>query len=111
MTHHSRIGFLSLVRVAAVLLALLTCGSEASAQRLKVILDTDIGGDIDDAWALGFAMQSPDIDLLGVTIRPADEFPTDDSGYGFDNIGDVLSISPLLSEKLMSAAARMPSSS
>jgi len=68
MTHHSRIGFLSLVRVAAVLLALLTCGSEASAQRLKVILDTDIGGDIDDAWALGFAMQSPDIDLLGVTI-------------------------------------------
>jgi inosine-uridine nucleoside N-ribohydrolase len=38
------------------------------AERLKVILDTDIGGDIDDAWALGFAMQSPDIDLLGVTI-------------------------------------------
>jgi inosine-uridine nucleoside N-ribohydrolase len=38
------------------------------AERIKVILDTDIGGDIDDAWALGFAMQSPDIDLLGVTI-------------------------------------------
>ena len=32
-------------------------------------------------------------DLLGVTLRPADEFPLDDSGYGFDNIGDVLSIS------------------
>jgi inosine-uridine nucleoside N-ribohydrolase len=39
-----------------------------SGERLKVILDTDIGGDIDDAWALGFAMQSPDIDLVGVTI-------------------------------------------
>src|SRR4051794_36793710 len=39
-----------------------------SAERLTVILDTDIGGDIDDAWALGFAMQSPDIDLVGVTI-------------------------------------------
>lgn len=39
-----------------------------SAERLKVILDTDIGGDIDDAWALGFAMQSPDVDLVGVTI-------------------------------------------
>jgi hypothetical protein len=46
-------------------------------------------------------------DLLGVTIRPADEFPLDDSGYGFDNIGDVLSLSPLLMEKLMSAARRI----
>ena len=46
-------------------------------------------------------------DLLGVTMRPAAEFPTDDSGYGFDNIGDVLSLSPLLMEKLMSAARRI----
>ena len=30
-------------------------------------------------------------DLLGVDLRPADDFPHDDSGYGFDNIGDVLS--------------------
>jgi len=43
-------------------------------------------------------------DLLGVTIRPADEFPIDDSGYGFDNIGDVLSISPMLMEKYINAA-------
>jgi mono/diheme cytochrome c family protein len=43
-------------------------------------------------------------DLLGVTLRPADEFPLDDSGYGFDNIGDVLSISPLLMEKYLAAA-------
>ena len=43
-------------------------------------------------------------DLLGVTIRPADEFPVDDAGYGFDNIGDALSMSPLLMEKYMSAA-------
>lgn len=33
-------------------------------------------------------------DLLGTAQRPADDFPTDDYGYGFDNIGDVLSISP-----------------
>ena len=46
-------------------------------------------------------------DLLGVTIRAAAEFPTDDSGYGFDNIGDVLSLSPLLMEKLLSAARRI----
>ena len=43
-------------------------------------------------------------DLLGVTLRPADEFPVDDSGYGFDNIGDVLSLSPMLMEKYMNAA-------
>jgi len=43
-------------------------------------------------------------DLLGVTIRPADEFPVDDSGYGFDNIGDVLSLSPMLMEKYVNAA-------
>src|SRR5262249_11686360 len=43
-------------------------------------------------------------DLLGVSIRPADEFPTDDSGYGFDNNGDVLSLSPMLMEKYMKAA-------
>jgi hypothetical protein len=29
-------------------------------------------------------------DLLSVPIRPADEFPVDDSGYGFDNVADVL---------------------
>ena len=34
-------------------------------------------------------------DLLGVDVRPADNFPQDDSGYGFDNIGDVLSLSPV----------------
>ena len=43
-------------------------------------------------------------DLLGVSLRPADEFPVDDSGYGFDNIGDVLSLSPMLMEKFVNAA-------
>ncbi len=46
-------------------------------------------------------------DLLGVPMRPADEFPVDDSGYGFDNIGDVLSVSPMLMEKYMAAAAKV----
>jgi hypothetical protein len=35
---------------------------------------------------------NPIRDLLGVHLRPADEFPVDNSGYGFDDIGDVLSI-------------------
>ena len=46
-------------------------------------------------------------DLLGVDLRPADDFPQDDSGYGFDNIADVLSLSPVLMEKYMSAAERV----
>jgi len=46
-------------------------------------------------------------DLLGVTLRPADDFPNDDVGYGFDNIGDVLSISPLLMEKYLNAAEKV----
>jgi mono/diheme cytochrome c family protein len=43
-------------------------------------------------------------DLVGVTFQPADDFPADDVGYGFDNIGDVLSVSPLLLEKYLAAA-------
>lgn len=43
-------------------------------------------------------------DLLGVEYDTRDAFPPDDTGYGFDNIGDVLSISPLLMEKYLAAA-------
>ncbi len=43
-------------------------------------------------------------DLLGVNFRPADDFPQDDTGYGFDTIGDVLSISSNQMEKYLTAA-------
>ena len=46
-------------------------------------------------------------DLLGVDLHPADDFPQDDSGYGFDNIGDVLSLSPVLMEKYLAAAEKV----
>jgi mono/diheme cytochrome c family protein len=46
-------------------------------------------------------------DLFGVDLRPADEFPQDDAGYGFDNIADVLSLSPVLMEKYVTAADRV----
>ncbi len=46
-------------------------------------------------------------DLLGVALRPADDFPSDDVGYGFDNIGDVLSLPPLLMEKYLDAAEKV----
>jgi hypothetical protein len=43
-------------------------------------------------------------DLLGSDFNSEIEFPADDSGHGFDNIGEVLSISPLLMEKYVQAA-------
>ena len=44
-------------------------------------------------------------DLLQVyDMQPADDFPQDDTGYGYDNIGDVLTISPLHMQKYMRAA-------
>ncbi|MGI8785238.1 MAG: DUF1592 domain-containing protein [Acidobacteriota bacterium] len=46
-------------------------------------------------------------DLLGADLHPADDFPQDDSGYGFDNIGDVLSLSPGLMEKYVAAAEKV----
>ncbi len=46
-------------------------------------------------------------DLLGVEFRADQDFPTDDSGHGFDNIGDVLTISPVLMEKYLLAAERI----
>lgn len=46
-------------------------------------------------------------DLLGVDFRADRDFPTDDSGEGFDNIADVLTISPVLMEKYAEAAERI----
>jgi hypothetical protein len=43
-------------------------------------------------------------DLIGVNFNTDAEFPADDTGHGFDTIGDVLTISPLLLEKYIAAA-------
>lgn len=48
-------------------------------------------------------------DLIGVDFDPSADFPLDEVGYGFDNIGDVLSLSPLLLEKYLTAAERIVS--
>jgi hypothetical protein len=45
-------------------------------------------------------------DLLGIDIRPADNFPADTAAYGFDNISDALNLSPELLEKYVDAAER-----
>ncbi|HWP85032.1 MAG TPA: DUF1592 domain-containing protein [Terriglobia bacterium] len=46
-------------------------------------------------------------DLLAVEIDAAALLPTDDSSYGFDNIGDVLTVSPALMERYLSAATQI----
>src|SRR4029077_17979519 len=46
-------------------------------------------------------------DLLGVVFRPGDDFPADVPGHGFANIGGVLTVSPVLVEKYLSAAEKV----
>lgn len=46
-------------------------------------------------------------DLTGFDAEILDDLPADDTGHGFDTIGDVLSLSPLLLEKYMALAVRV----
>lgn len=61
-------------RISFALIVSLLWGVAALAQppRSKVVLDTDIGTDIDDAWALGYLLKSPSLELLGVTVTDGD---------------------------------------
>jgi len=45
-------------------------------------------------------------DLVGIDFH-APTISSDDVGYGFDNIGDVLSMAPILMEKYLDAAERI----
>jgi purine nucleosidase len=57
--------------LAAVVLPLWFAAA-ASAQRTPILLDTDIGTDIDDAYALALILRSPELELLGVTTVAGD---------------------------------------
>ena len=46
-------------------------------------------------------------DLLALEIDPANLLPADDSAYGFDNVADVLGVSPVLLERYLSAAGKV----
>jgi inosine-uridine nucleoside N-ribohydrolase len=50
----------------------LSCAVLAQAAPQKVIVDMDIGDDIDDAFALGLLLQSPEIDIIGITTAWGD---------------------------------------
>ncbi len=58
------------VGMVSALFALLFFASSTSLlsfDRQKVILDTDLGGDIDDAFALALLLTSPEIEVVGIT--------------------------------------------
>jgi inosine-uridine nucleoside N-ribohydrolase len=42
-------------------------GADERSEKVPILLDTDIGTDVDDAFALALALASPEIDLQGVT--------------------------------------------
>ena len=46
-------------------------------------------------------------DLLALDVDPSTLLPPDDSAYGFDNVGDVLGMSPVLLERFMEAANKV----
>jgi len=46
-------------------------------------------------------------DLLGVDLRPADNFPQDNAAFGFDNNSDALRVSPVLLDKYLDAAEHL----
>jgi inosine-uridine nucleoside N-ribohydrolase len=50
----------------------LSCAVAAHAAPQKVIVDMDIGDDIDDAFALGLLLQSPEIEIVGITTAWGD---------------------------------------
>ncbi len=46
-------------------------------------------------------------DLVGVEVAEETEFPADDLGYGFDTVGEVLSVSPALIERYAAVAKQI----
>jgi inosine-uridine nucleoside N-ribohydrolase len=67
-----------LVWVGVLALAAAAAGQQSSAavatpaEPQLVILDTDIGDDIDDAFALALALRSPELKILGITTAYGD---------------------------------------
>ncbi|HZS09256.1 MAG TPA: nucleoside hydrolase [Blastocatellia bacterium] len=67
MKTHRRVAVFILPLVLLVL-SLNSTTAPAQEGRMKIILDTDIGDDIDDAWALAFVIRRRSFETLGVTI-------------------------------------------
>jgi len=63
---------LSTLALSCAVLATLTVSASAAPERQQVIVDMDIGDDIDDAFALALLLQSPDIEIVGITTAWGD---------------------------------------
>jgi len=61
------------MKILTFFLSLAIC-AVAQDRRIPIILDTDIGTDIDDAFALALTLTSPETDLRGVTTVSADAY-------------------------------------
>lgn len=64
-------------RIALLLLAFVLAWPQcvlhaADTEKIPILLDTDIGSDVDDAFALALILESPELDLLGVTTVSGD---------------------------------------
>jgi inosine-uridine nucleoside N-ribohydrolase len=64
----------TLLGLRTVIVALIAASATAqpAAQPVPVLFDTDIGTDIDDAYALALILRSPELELLGVTTVSGD---------------------------------------
>ena len=60
------------MKTLLAVLVLAASVATAAPVRVPVLLDTDIGGDIDDAWALAYLMASERLDLVAVTVTDGD---------------------------------------
>jgi inosine-uridine nucleoside N-ribohydrolase len=60
--------------VAGILFACATCPAQSaqSAVSAKIIIDTDIGDDVDDAFAVGLALRSPELEIVGISTTFGD---------------------------------------
>jgi purine nucleosidase len=63
---------LTVVALATLRAHAQTTSATPAAEKQKVIIDTDIGDDIDDAFALALALRSPELQILGVTTTFGD---------------------------------------
>jgi len=65
-------GLLPVLALSCTMLAAPLHAAERQPERQQVIVDMDIGDDIDDSFALALLLQSPDIEIVGITTAWGD---------------------------------------
>src|SRR5262245_3226775 len=86
--------------------------SDAMVELLETALDSEAGRHPDPGRKVAHRLNRSEYanairDLLALEIDSASLLPPDDSGYGFDNNADVLSVSPALTERYLAAARKI----